>query len=619
MRNIKSITNTTGGLVVLVVAVICLNIIATKLYFRADVTADKVYSLSDGTKRILGKLDHEVTARLYFSRSLKELPPVVKAYATRVEEVLNEYRSRSGGKLTVEVVDPKPDTDDEEWAQKYGINGVRLPKGDSMYFGVVLLSGSKEIAIPYLDPRREEFLEYDLSEALVSTMKKDQAKIGVMSPLPVMGSSTPGGQPEEPWVLAEDLKRNFDVQAVPPATKEIPKDLKALIIIHPKNFTDETLYAIDQYLMNGGRLIVAVDPMSRVDLATSGAQARMMGQMPQVASSLEKLFAAWDLEYDPANIVGDAGLATQINAGGQVVAYPFFITLGAEQLSKTSVITGNLRQLMYAEGGAFSQKKDSKYAFEPLIKTTKDTGTASAQLAGFMMPADLAREMKVEEKERVLAALVRGKFKSAFEAGKAPATDKHKSECDQETMVVVVGDTDFLSDQNAVDKFRFGSQTMVRVRNDNLNFLFNAADVLGGSEDLIAIRSRGRIARPFTKVAELQKGAQVKWQAEEEKLTAELTDLQKKLNDLQSQRTDNNRFTLSSQQQDEIAKFRDEERKIRSRRREVRKNLREDIEALGRRLIAANLLVVPLATSAFGLGVFVKRSRRNRKERAHGQ
>lgn len=628
MKPLKNLATTGSGLGILALAVICLNIIAAKLYVRADVTHDKVFSLSDGTRNILGKLDKDVTARLYFSRSVKELPPVVKTYATRVEEVLNEYRTKSGGHLTVEVIDPKPDSDDEEWAQKYGINGVRLPRGDQMYFGVVFSQGSKEVAIPYLDPRREEFLEYDLSQALISTSKREMAKLGIMSSLPVMGggmAAMGGGEGAgEPWALVNDLKRNFDVQDVPINAKDISPELRVLIILHPKHLEDGTLYAIDQYVLGGGRLIVAVDPMSRTDLQIAGPQARATGQMPQVSSNLEKLFPVWGLEFDGGSMVGDIGDAAQINANGAVLAYPFFMNLGEAAFSRNSVVTGTLAQMLYAEGGSFVAKGEGVSTFEPLITTSKDSGTSSAMMAAFMSPQDLAQQLKPDGKERYLAALVRGKFKSAFPsgrpaaaAGEQPSGRPHINEAAGETQIVVIGDVDFLADANAADKMRFGNQVMVRPRNDNLNFLFNAADYLGGSEDLIAIRSRGRIARPFTRVAELQKDAQKKWQKEEEVLTTQLTDLQKKLGELQNQRTDGNRLVLTSAQQGEVAKFREEERKIRVRRREVRKNLREDIEALGRQLTFANLLLVPALTAGFGVGVFVKRSR-SRKERRNG-
>lgn len=623
MLTLKKITTTGSGLLMLGVAVIALNIIASRLFVRLDATDEHVFSLSSGTKRILDKLEGDVTAKLYFSRSQKDLPVVIKTYATRVEEVLHEYASKSGGKLRVEVIDPKPDTDDEEWAQKYGLNGVRLPKGDQLYFGVVLLAGAKEVAIPYLDPRREEFLEYDLSEALLNAFKKDTPKIGVMTSLPLMGGMG------EPWVIVNELRRNFTVSEVSPSAKEIPDDLKVLLVLHPKGFDDGALYAIDQFLMRGGRLIVAVDPMSRTELQLSG-NGMQGGHLPQVSSDLDKLFKAWGVEYDKSQLVGDLLHATKINAGGMVTDYPYFMTLMEKSFASTSVITSNLRQMMIGEPGAIALGKNAPgLTLEPLITTSKESGAGSAEMAAFMPPQELAKSLKIDGKERVIAGLLKGTFKSAYTQAPAPTgstgsdvapAKPFKAQADGEGSVLIIADVDFLADQNSVDKMPIGNQMMVRVLNDNLNFLINAADFMGGSPDLIAIRSRGKISRPFTRVQDIQANAQKKWKDEEEKLTAQLTDLQSKLNQLQQQRTDGNRLVLTPQQQQAVDGFRAEEREVKARRREVRKNLREDIESLGHRLIALNLLVVPAACTAFGLGVFARRTRQRRraKEVKHG-
>jgi ABC-type uncharacterized transport system involved in gliding motility auxiliary subunit len=289
------------------------------------------------------------------------------------------------------------------------------------------------------------------------------------------------------------------------------------------------------------------------------------------------------------------------------------MTINESLLSRQSVITGKLKSMLIAEGGTVAHKAGATSKFEPLIQLSKDSGTASATSALYTNPIDLSRSLKPDSKDRYLAAAVTGRFKSAFSSGApsgASSGAKHKPEADADNTVVVIADVDLFYDQNAVDKFRFGPQIMIRPRNDNLNFLVNAVDYLGGSEDLIAIRSKGRIARPFTRVAEIQKEAQKRWQAEEESLTQQINDLQRKLNEMQAQRTDGNRFALNAQQQAEISKFREDERRFKKQRREVRKNLRDDIEQLGRRLIAVNMLFVPIAATGLGMSVFYRRSRR---------
>lgn len=631
LEKLKKMMLTASGVAVLAVAVFCFNIIASKLFFRADVTQDKVFSLSKGTIQFLGKLEEEISIKLYFSRSMRDLPPAIKTFATRVEEVLREYVANSRGNVRFVVIDPKPDTDEEEWARKAGIQGVRLPSGEEMFFGVSFVMGDRESAIPYLDPRREEQLEYDLTEALVNIRRREKPTIGIASWLPVTGGSDPmammrGGR-EEDWVFVSELRKSADVKVVETTATEIPAEIGVLIVFHPKEPSESFEYAVDQFLMRGGRLIVAVDPFSRTDLALNGRQAQMMGQMPKSSSNMPKIFGAIGVKYNPDNLVGDIVQPTQINAGTGPVNYPYFISLSGDSLLKTP-ISGSLHQMLFAEGGEVEKADGSQFSFEPLLQTSGESGTASAATALFQQPQDLARDLKVENKKRILAAMVRGKFKSAFStappppAGADPQKTKppgpHIAEATAETTVVVVADTDFAFDQNAVDKMQFINQVLVRPRNDNLAFIFNTVDVLGGSEDLINIRSKGRIARPFSRLVAIERNAQARWKEEEEKLNNRLTELQKKLNELQAQRTDGSRLNLTPEQQREIEKFRAEELDVRRKRREVRKNLREDIEALGKRLMVANMVIVPLAVSGLGIGVFMNRSRRRRSSTVGG-
>jgi len=619
MKQVKKMTTTVSGILTLLLAIISVNFIASKLNFRFDLTQDKVFSLSEGTRNILSKLDKDIAIKLYFSRSLKDLPVPVKTYATRVEEILGEYGSGSNERITVEVIDPKPDTDEEEWAQKYGITGVRLPKGDQMFFGLVFLLGTQELVIPYLDPRREEFLEYDIAEVLLSRLKKEPANVGIISSLKVIGEPGaimgPQGPIDDTWAFVKDMRRNFNIQKIELDAKEIPSHLKVLVIFHPKEFSESLLYAIDQFVLRGGKVVVAVDPVSRTDLQLSAKQGAAASQVSSTSSDLSKLLMAWDIEYDKNTLVGDQGLSTQINAGGQTMRYPFFMSVNENHFSRQSVITGKLKSVLLAESGAISHKPDSSSKFEPLITLTKDSGTVGAQSALLTNPIDLARALRTDGKERVVAGMVTGRFKTAFPNG-APTgkslTQKHKAECDVDTSVFVIADIDLFYDQNAVDKLQFGPQIMIRPRNDNINLLINAVDYLGGSEDLIAIRSKGRIARPFTRLDAIQRDAQKKWQAEEESLTTQINELQKKLNQIQSQRTDGNRFALNVEQQTEVARFREDERRFKKQRREVRKNLRDDIESLGRYLVMANMLIIPLMTTGLGMSVFRRRSQRFR-------
>lgn len=610
---------TASGVVVLVVIVIAINVISSRLYIRFDMTDENIYSLSEGTERILSKLDGSVIAKFYFSRSVKSLPPQIKTYATRVEEVLGEYVSLSNQKVILEVFDPKPDTDDEEAAVGYGVKGISLPNGEQVYFGLVFLKGAKEVSIPYLDPRREEFLEYDLTESIVRLQSDRKAKIGVLSTLPVLnGASDPmNSHSNQEWVVFEQLKRNFEVEVVDPDIDKIADDIKVLFIFHPKGLGEKVVYAIDQFVMNGGRLIVAVDPFARIDYAY---QSQMMGgamgqQMPSASSDLPKLFAAWGITFTGDKLVGDRNRMVQVGGtGGMPVPYPYIFQLQEEDINSESVVTERLKTFMYAEGGSFSISGE-KVELQSLIATTKDAGFINAQMVGMMMPEQTAKNFHPEAGKKTIVGIVSGEFESAFREGPPEGVKNlnHLAKAAFRNSIFLMGDIDFMYDANAVSKIQFGPQTIIRPKNDNLNLVLNAVEFMSGSEDLISIRSSGKISRPFTTVQEIQKQAQEKWQKKEEELSSRLQELQQKLNDLQQKRTDGGRFTLTPQQQDEIERFRAEEVEIRKSRRVVRRNLREDIERLGTQLVAINMLVVPFSIGMLGFFVFARRARRMKR------
>lgn len=599
------------GVAFLVLSVACLSVILGRFFFRVDMTEDKVYSLSEGSLNIAQRFEDPVTIQLYFSKSLAGVPVMIKTYASRVEEVLKEYVAHSDGNIRLEVIDPKPDTNEEIWARKYGISGIPTSDGDEFYLGAAFLSAEKEIQIPYLDSRKEEFLEYDISEALVKLGTTSKPKLGIMSSIPVMGDPRQGPQGAQPWAFIQGLNNFFEVQPIELTTDHINEDIGTLVLIHPKGLSDKTQYAIDQFVVRGGRLIVAVDPFSRVDMMMS-QQGGAPGQMPQASSDLPKLLAHWGVKYISSEIVGDPNRATRIQVGSQAISYPYFMSLAEQDLSRDHKISSQLSQMLFAESGSIAFDKKEDYVWEDLIKTSSVSGVQNAMMAGFMGPESLASQFKAENKQRTLAGLLRGKFKSAFSNslnGRA-----HLPAAKVEGIVLIAADVDFLHDSNSVETFRFGSQVIMRPRNDNLNFLINAAEFMGGNPDLISIRSSGRVNRPFTKVLEIQQEAQKRWKSKEESLSEQLNQLQSRLASLQQKRTDGNTSSLSPEQQAEIEKFRQEEVKIRQQRREVRKNLREDIESLGHRLVALNMTVVPFLVILFAIFVFIKREKRARGE-----
>lgn len=591
----------------------CLWTIVSVLGLRLDVTQEKFFTLSAGSRSLIAKLPEDVTLKFYFSQSVKNLPVPVKAYAVRVEDLLKQYVAAGKGKITFERLDPRPDTDADNWARRYGLKPVPAGDGSELFFGLAVFAGKKEAVIPYIDPRREQFLEYDISEALQKLISKSRPVIGMLSSLEMI-SKTPVNdlqsvmQGKGDWMIVNELRKIADVEEVPADAKSISDRIKILMVHHPKNLSDDTLRAVDQFVLKGGKLIAFVDPFSRFDF---DKQLQSGSKSVAAVSDIKTLFAAWDIEFDSSRLVGDLKYPTQINAGGNQLTYPFIVQIVEKGLNKESKITSQLRQMMFGEAGSLNLRSGSPHTFDRLVTTSPSAGTIPSDTlqAG---PEAAIRRLSNDGKEYTFAALVRGKFKSAFKARDGETGWVNQAATD--AVVLVAADADFVADQYAVQKIPFANQIIAKPINDNLNFIINAVDFLSGSEDLIAIRSRGRFARPFDKLVDIQEKAQAKWKDEENSLQSKLAQTQAKLQEMQGARIEGNRIVLTPEQQNEIEKFRAEESQMRKRLREVRKNLREDIESLGRTLSVVNLALVPVGISLAGGIVFRRRANRNNKK-----
>jgi ABC-type uncharacterized transport system involved in gliding motility, auxiliary component len=292
-------------------------------------TEEGLYTISDGSMEIFENLKDPVRINFYYSRNIAELPPNFKTYAQRVEELLREYETISNGKILLEIYDPRPDTEEEEWAQKYGIKPITLPSGNAVYFGAIVSMLDQEMLLPYFDLRREEFLEYDISRAIHKVSSTASAKIGLLSSMSLEGGRPliPGTAPREKWVFLSELEKSLTVEILPLTTEEISDELNLLIVLHPRGFSPRLQYAIDQYVLRGGRLIVLLDPNARIDMTSPSNQ---FGQQPQLASDIPKLLKKWGVVYNKTKVVGDHLHASQVNTGSGVMSFPIWMTLSSQ-------------------------------------------------------------------------------------------------------------------------------------------------------------------------------------------------------------------------------------------------------------------------------------------------
>jgi len=615
------------GLLALLVILIAVNILLGRVRVRTDLTEEKLYTLSEGTRAVLKSLDGPVTLKFFFSGGAAEVPMPLKNFARQVEDLLQEYELASGGKILVEIYNPKPDSDAEEWAQRYGLIGEQLGIMDAaLYLGLVAVKGDTHSVLPFLDPRNEELLEYNITRMIARVANPKKPVVGILSSLPVMGvRSFPyalPGQPrpknQPPWVAFQDLNKDYEVRPLPADADAIDPTIDVLIVVHPKNAFDKTLYAIDQFVLRGGRLLAFIDPLC---LADAMNQEAAMG-MVRPFSDLGPLTAAWGITYEPDKVVADLSASTRVQRGDNTIEdNPVFLSLRNFNIDGKDIITSSLESLGLPAAGAFAGTGTEGLSVGTLLVSSEQTALVSA-MAAQMGAEAIRREFKSGQKRLNLGLRLQGKFKTAFPQGKPKATpnqDKKDSaesakepakpedstpalkESSKASTVILVADVDMLYDAFAVQEMPIFGQRVFQPLNDNINFFANALEQLSGNADMAKIRARGRFDRPFDRVQELQSEAQQRWMQEERTLQERLTATQERLESLQSKKDKSQRFILSAEQEQEVAKFKQEQIKTQHELKQVRKNLREGIEKLGVKVKVINILAVPMLVCLAGL------------------
>lgn len=618
-------------IVLLFVALVLVNFLASRLPFRGDATAENIYTLSPGTQSILGKIEEEVVLDFYFSKSVQGLPITYKNYAARVEEMLRQYVRASGGKLQLNVIDPRPDTPEEEKATAAGLQPQQLPTGETVHFGLVATQADQQKTITSFNPQRESFLEYDLSQLVASVQTVTRKKLGLITSLPLQAPAMdmmmmmqqrqrPTGQ-----MVADEWARTFELVPIEASATELPGDLDVLAVIHPQGLSNPLQFAIDQFLLGGKPVFLAVDPASQHFKRQGGQAAMFGGAQPNVSSDLPTLLKAYGITYNPQNVTGDLASATQVQTNTGIVRYPVWLTLAQESLNRQAMPVAQLKSTLFVESGSVAIEAAGR-TVTPLIETSASGGDVPAFSLQFAQPEEVSRQL-VPSGRKTLAAVISGKFTSAFpngapsnepapgaDAGKAPApapppaTPALKESSGTSTLLVVA-DTDWLFDDYSVRRFNFLGVQAAEPLNDNLAFASNSLEFLGGSQDLISIRGKGSSMRPFTVVRRMEVDAQRRYQEQLTALEARINDVQQKLTELQGKRNEGNRLVATPEMQKAIEDFQAQQAVMRGERREIRKALREDIERLENGLLVGNLLAPVLLVGAVG---FVVQRRRRR-------
>jgi ABC-type uncharacterized transport system involved in gliding motility auxiliary subunit len=627
-----------AALVCIALLLIAANIVIGRFFTaRIDLTAEHLYTLSPGTRHTLAKIAEPITLRLYYSNRLGDEVPAYGVYAQRVRELLDQYVAAANGRIRLETYNPQPFSDVEDRAVAFGLQAVPLDsEGDQVYFGLAATNSTDDQqVIPFFSPERERFLEYDLTKLVHSLAVPKRTVVGLISSLPLQGDMMAAmqGRPSQPMAVMDQLQQLDKVEPLGAGIDAIPADVDVLMLVHPQNLPPKTLFAIDQFVLKGGKALVFVDPHSELQAAQPS---QMNPPGSPTSSNLTPLFKAWGFEMLPNVVAGDRTAAQQVSVpvpgrGEEPLDYIAWLDLKAANLNRDDMITADLSHITMASAGILEPLLGAKTTFEPLISTSADSTKIPAdKLNGLPDVAGLLANFRPDGKRYVLAAHVTGPAQTAFPNGPPqapeaptskpgaakPATAKWLKAAARPINVVVVADTDILDDRVWVQSQDFFGQRVIVPVANNGDFVADAVDVLAGGDDLIGLRSRGTAARPFEVVDRIQRDAQARYSAEEHALQQKLKSTAAKLADLTGRDQAATPANLSPEQTKAIGQFRADMLQTRRQLREVQAALRSNIQRLKGGLEFFDIALVPILVAIVAIVVGAVRRKRRRRRTA---
>jgi len=613
-----------GGLIALAVlflGVVMLSNVGLR-GMRVDLTQNKLYTLSPGTQQVLAELKEPVNLYFYFSReAAAKQAPLIMPYATRVRELLEELAARAGGKIRLVLVDPQPFSDDEDRAAEYGLQSLQAGGGDALYFGLAGTNSTDgRSVIPSFQADREGFLEYDVVKLINELGTPKKPVIGLMSSIGLQGRFNPmTGQMGEPWPIFTQLQELFTVRTLTADVDHIDKDVDVLMLVHPKGLPQKTLYAIDQFVMRGGRMLLLVDPNAGADTSGQDPSNPLAGMMASHSSDLAPLLAAWGVDYDATKVIGDLqrGLEVRTSMQSPPVRHIGILGLGHDDMTQKDVVSASLDKINLSTAGWLAARPGAKTTFEPLLQSSTSAAPIPAQRFNALNdPATLRDGFKPTGIRYALAARVTGPVESAFPQGAPPdqkasagppAAHLAKS---PSANIVIIADTDLLMDYMWVQTREVFGQRVAQAFANNGDFVANILDNLSGTSALISVRGRATFSRPFERVEALRRQADDRLRGKALELQAELQQTEAKLTELQGKRNDQSSLMLSPEQEAELKRFVAEKARVRKELRETQRGLDVDIDRLNSRLKVINIGVAPLCVAVAGVVILALRRRR---------
>jgi len=591
--------------------------------WRLDLTQNHLYTTAPGTDRILKSIKEPINLYYFYSSKTADQYPQIKTYGVRVRELLEELQARSGGNVILHVIDPAPFSEDEDRASEFGIRSTPVgATGDALYFGLAGTNSTDgKASIDFFDPQKEQFLEYDVVKLIYTLANPKKPVVAWLSTIN-MGESFDQrtGQMRPAWAIYSQAEQLFDIRPLAPTVSKIDADVNALVIVHPKGLAPATQWAIDQYALRGGHILVFVDPLAEADPTAGDPQNPMAAMGADKSSHFNALLSAWGVNFDPKEVITDRVHALQVSLrqGEPPVEHLGILGLNQSSFNKNDVVTAGLSNVNVATAGFLTPIKGATTKFESILQTSDESEPMpTTRFAMLFDPSSLRDGFKPTGQRYTIAARVTGKVKTMFPGGPPAGVTLAAGETALKDSVkplnlIVFADTDMLSDFMWVHEQNFFGQTVAQAWASNGDMVLNALDNLSGSSDLISVRGRASFRRPFERVEALQRSADDRFRAKEQELEKELQATEEKLTALQSKRSDKSSLILTPEQEKELDQFQQEKVGIRKQLRAVRAGLDADIQRLGAWIKILDIIVFPLIL--VGAVVLIVASRRYKEK-----
>jgi ABC-type uncharacterized transport system involved in gliding motility auxiliary subunit len=611
------------GLLLMAIAFVILILLSNEFLkgIRLDLTENGLYSVSSGTQEILSGIEDPITLKFFFSDEASKKLPSLRIYATRVHELLEEYSQSANDMIELQVIDPLPFSEEEDEAAGYGLRPMHLDRSTGpVYFGLVGLNKKDDaVIIPAFQQNNEEFLEYDLTKLIYTLSNPRRPVIGLLSELPLAGGWNPATRaPEQPWAIFGAIGDMFEVRHLTKEDPALGEDIDVLLLVYPKQLPERTIYAIDQFALSGGRILIFVDPLAETD-ATAADPRNPFNETPaQRSSNIPRLFAAWGVQFHSEQVVVDRSLALPVSTGGpQPVEHIGMLGLRGEQMNREDAVTGLLSSINIAQAGHFTAADNATTNFEPLLSTTEDSTLLPVSRFFYLAdPNSLRDGYEPSGRSYVIAVRISGPVTSAFGDKPPGEPDKeaseHLSASVEPVNIIAVGDADMLADRLWVKVSNFFGQTLMSKFANNGDFVANILDNLSGSSALISIRGRASFSRPFGRVEDLRRAADEQFRTKELELQTRLEETEKALTELQSGQPAEQVLTLTEEQSTQIERYIEQRSQIRKELRQVRHDLDRNIEKLAGNLRLINIALMPVLITLITLGLQFSRRRRQR-------